>query len=66
MYNVPTNQNIFIPLHDNNHKNSIATKHQNSNYIISLTIYWKTILLPIATNSFIESSVALGMHKGKN
>lgn len=66
MYNVPSSQNIFIPLHDNNHKDSIAAKHQNSDDIISLTIYWKTILLPIATNSFIESYVALGMHKGKN
>lgn len=66
MYNVPTNQNIFIPLHDNNHNDSIAAKPQNSNDLISLTIYWKTILLPIATNSCIECYVALGMHKGKN
>lgn len=38
MYNVPTNQNIFIPFHDNNHKDSTAAKHQNSNDIINLTI----------------------------
>lgn len=65
-YNVPTNQNIFISLHDNNHKDSVAANHQNSNDTISLTMCGKTFLLPIATNSFMKSYVAIGTHKGKN
>lgn len=64
-YNVPTNQNIFVCLCYNNHKDSIAANYQNSNDTTSLMMCWITFLLPIATNSFIASYVALGTHKGK-